>query len=144
MRTQIEPSVLIQKFVASRIACPVLWVGRAAPAMPKHRQAVLTPSRGRDKRPTGRRASWSLGRRRAAPVMLWVILQHHATPYSSPKNHKARPRYHEHLNQDTRSQSGTVYSNVFVSIGIDPYNSMVTNDFALTYSQGRLARPSYS
>ena len=76
--------------------------------------------------------------------MLWVMLQHHGTPHALPKNDEARPRYHELLNQDTSSQSGTVYSNVFVSIGIDPYNSMVTNDFALTYSQGRLARPNYS
>ncbi len=82
--------------MVSRIACPVLWVGRAVRAMYSHRQAVLTPSRGRDKRPAGR-ASWSLGRRRAALVML----QHHGTPHSSPKNHKARPRYHELLNQDT-------------------------------------------
>ncbi len=100
MRTQIEPSVLIQKFVASRIACPALWVGRAAQAMLEHRQAVLTPSRGRDKRPAGR-AFRSLGRRRAAPKMPWVMLQHHGAPHSSPKGRKARPRYHELLNQDT-------------------------------------------
>ena len=69
-------------------------------AMLEHRQAVLTPSRGWDKRPAGR-ALCSLGRRRAAPMIHWVMLQHHGAPLSSPKNHKARPRYHELLNQDT-------------------------------------------
>ena len=97
----MKSSVLIQKFVASRIVCPVLWVGRAAPAMPKHRQAVLTPSSGRDKRPVGR-AFRSHGLHRAAPVMLWVMLQHHGAPHSLPKARKARPGYHELLNQDTR------------------------------------------
>jgi hypothetical protein len=34
-----------------RIAFPDLWVGSAASAMPVHRQAVLTPSRGPERRP---------------------------------------------------------------------------------------------
>ena len=68
--------------------------------MLSHRQAVLTPSRGRDKRPAGR-AFRSLGRRRAALVML----QHHGAPHSLPKGRKARPGYHELLNQDTRTFS---------------------------------------
>ena len=60
-----------QKYVASRIAYPVLWVGSVAPAMPEHRQAAVTPSRGPDKRPFGR-ACGPLGRRRAGLVMRYA------------------------------------------------------------------------
>ncbi len=49
-----EPNVPTPKLMAHRIAFPVLWVGSAAPAMPGHRQAAVTPSRGREKRPSGR------------------------------------------------------------------------------------------
>ena len=44
----LPTSVLVQKFVAYRIAYPGLWVGRAVQAMLAHRQTVLTPSRGHE------------------------------------------------------------------------------------------------
>ncbi len=45
-----------------------LRVGGGAPAMPGHRQAAVTPSGGREKRPFGRPCR-PFGRRRAALVM---------------------------------------------------------------------------
>ncbi len=64
----VGASVVDQEFVASRIAFPVLWVGSVAPAMPVHRQAAVTPSRGPEKRPFGHPCK-PLGRRCAGLVM---------------------------------------------------------------------------
>ena len=84
-RPSSRPSTYLHRRMVHMIVFRGLRVGSGAPAMSGHRQAALTPSGGREKRPFGRPCGF-LRSRRAALVMD----RHHGGPRSGPEK-PARP-----------------------------------------------------